>query len=68
MSHSHTFTWRPRRFRAYVTNQYYANRDEYDGYGQQQQPHTFDEYVRANLPVLKQEYRAKLRTKGRLSV
>ena len=68
MSHSHTFTWRPRLFRAYVTNQYYANRDEYDGYGQQQQPHTFDEYVRTNLSTLKYQYRAKLRAERQLSV
>jgi hypothetical protein len=57
MSHSHTFTWRPRRFRAFVTNQYYANRDEYDSAGQQQ-PFTFAEYVQQHLSLLKQQYRA----------
>jgi hypothetical protein len=57
MSHSHTFTWRPRRFRAFVTNQYYANRDEYDSAGQQQ-PYTFAEYVQQHLSLLKQDYRA----------
>ena len=56
MSHSHTFTWRPRRFRAFVTNQYYANRDEYDSAGQQQ-PYTFAEYVQQHLSLLKQQYR-----------
>ena len=57
MSHSHTFTWRPRRFRAFVTNQYYANRDEYDSAGQQQ-PYTFAEYVQQHLSLLKQDYRS----------
>ena len=57
MSHSHTFTWRPRRFRAFVTNQYYANRDEYDSAGQQQ-PYTFAEYVQQHLSLLKQQYRS----------
>ena len=57
MSHSHTYTWRPRRFRAFVTNQYWANRDEYDGVGQQQ-PYTFEQYVQQHLSLLKQEYRA----------
>ena len=56
MSHSHTFTWRPRRFRAFVTNQYFANRDEYFAVGQTQ-PHTFEQYVQENLSQLKQQYR-----------
>ena len=56
MSHSHTFTWRPRRFRAFVTNQYYANRDEYDGAGQQQ-PYTFEQYVQEHLSLLKQQFK-----------
>ena len=56
MSHAHTFTWRPRRFRAFVTNQYYANRDEYDSAGQTQ-PHTFEQYVQENLSQLKQDFR-----------
>ena len=56
MSHQHTFAWRPRRFRAFVTNQYYANRDEYDSAGQQQ-PYTFGQYVNKNLSMLKHEYR-----------
>ena len=56
MSHSHTFTWRPRRFRTFVTNQYYANRDEYDSAGQTQ-THTFEQYVQENLSQLKQDFR-----------
>jgi len=56
MSHSHSFSWRPRKFRAFVTNEYYANRDEYDSVGQQQ-PHTFEQYVRQNIDVLKEKYR-----------
>ena len=59
MSHSHYYTWRPRRFRAFVTNMYYANRDEYDAIGQVQ-PHTFEEYVRNNLTLLKEMYRKKV--------
>jgi hypothetical protein len=57
MSHSHTFNWRPRRFRAFVTNQYYANRDEYDSAGQQQ-PYTMQQYVHQHLSLLKQQYRS----------
>ena len=56
MSHAHTFTWRPRLFRAYVTNQYFENRDEYDSAGQTQ-PHTFKQYVQENLSQLKHEYK-----------
>ena len=61
MTHSHTFTWRPRKFRTFVTNQYYANRDEYDSCGQQQ-PYTFEEYVRKNISLLKQKYRLTTRS------
>jgi len=43
-------------FRAFVTNKYYENRDEYDSAGQTQ-PHTFKEYVSANLSLLKREFR-----------
>jgi hypothetical protein len=56
MSHQHTNRWKPRRFRAFVTNQYYANRDEYFAVGQQQ-PHTFEVYVQENLPWLKQQFK-----------
>jgi len=38
---------------------YYANRDEYDASGQVQ-PHTFEEYVRNNLTLLKEMYRKKV--------
>jgi hypothetical protein len=58
MSHSHNNYMRPRKFRAFVTNQYYANRDEYDGAGQQQ-PYTFEQYVQQHLSLLKQQYRAR---------
>jgi hypothetical protein len=56
MTHSHNTSWRPRRFRTFVTNQYYANRDEYDQVGQTQ-PHSFEEYVRQNIDLLKEKYR-----------
>ena len=56
MSHSHSFSWRPRKFRAFVTNEYYANRDEYDQVGQTQ-PHSFEQYVRQNIDLLKEKYR-----------
>jgi len=56
MSHRHTNSWKPRRFRAFVTNQYYANRDEYFAVGQQQ-PYTFEVYVQENLGLLKDEFR-----------
>ena len=56
MSHSHTFNWRPRLFRAFVTNQYYANRDEYDTVGGTQ-PYTFEQYVRSHMQQLKHQYR-----------
>lgn len=60
MSHSHSSSWRPRPFRAFITNQYYANRDEYDAAGQTQ-PHTFHEYVRENISLLKAKYRLTFR-------
>ena len=63
MSHSHSFTWRPRKFRAFVTNEYYANRDEYDAVGQVQ-PYTFEEYVRQNIDLLKEKYRLTYRKSG----
>jgi hypothetical protein len=40
----------------FVTNQYYANRDEYDAAGQTQ-PHTFEQYVQEHLEWLKQQYK-----------
>ena len=57
MPHSHNTGWRPRKFRAFVTNKYFENRDEYHFHGQQQ-PYTFEEYVRNNLSLLKQLYRS----------
>jgi len=56
MSHSHNNSWRPQRFRAFVTNQYYANRDEYDAAGQQH-PYTFEEYVSSNINDLRNRYK-----------
>ena len=56
MSHQHNTSWRPRRFRAFVTNQYWANRDEYDAVGVAQ-PHTFEQYVQENLSQLKRDFR-----------
>jgi len=46
-------------FRAFVTSQYFANRDEYDSCGQTQ-PHTLAEYYRANISMLKARYRLTL--------
>jgi len=60
MTHQHSAATRPRRFRVFVTNQYYANRDEYFAHGQQQ-PYTFDEYVTQHLSLLKQQYKQHLR-------
>ena len=57
MSHSHSkYSWRPRKFRAFVTNEYYANRDEYHQVGQQQ-PYTFEEYVSNNINDLRKKYK-----------
>ena len=64
MSHSHSSYVRPRRFRVYCTNQYYANRDEYDGYGQVQ-PWSFEEYVKDNLAQLKEGFRPAIRDRLR---
>ena len=64
MSHAHTNYIRPRGFRTFVTNQYYANRDEYDGF-QQVQPHSFEEYVSKNLNLLKDQYRPTIRQRLR---
>ncbi len=59
MSHSHGVTvhWRPRLFRSFVTNQYYANRDEYFHWGQQKYPYTFEEYYAANKEDLKERFK-----------
>jgi hypothetical protein len=60
MTHSHNHSWRPRKFRAFVTNEYYANRDEYDQCGQTQ-PHTFEQYLKENISLLKEKYRLTYR-------
>ena len=58
------FTPTPRKpFRAFITNQYYENRDEYDSAGQTQ-PHTFEEYVAQNISALKAKYRLTSRKSG----
>jgi len=64
MSHSHRSYVRPRRFRVYCTNKYWENRDEYEGF-QQVQPHSFEEYVRANLNSLKEGFRPIVRDRVR---
>ena len=56
MSHAHSNRWRPRYFRAFVTNQYYENRDEYDAAGQTQ-PYTFEEYVSSNINDLRTKFK-----------
>ena len=56
MSHQHTNYIRPRLFRVFVANRYWANRDEYDGVGQQQ-PYTFEQYVSNNLAQLRKDYK-----------
>ena len=54
----------PRKpFRAFVTNQYYENREEYESCGQPQ-PHTFEEYVSKNILELKAKYRLTFRKTG----
>ena len=56
MTHSHTNRWRPQRFRAFVTNQYFENRDEYFAVGQTQ-PHTFEQYVSNNINDLRKRFK-----------
>ena len=56
MSQPNTNYVRPRLFRAFVTNRYWANRDEYDAY-HQQQPYTFDEYASNNLQQLRKDFK-----------
>jgi len=50
-------------FRAFITNQYYENRDEYESSGQTQ-PHTFEQYVAQNIRALKAKYRLTTRSSG----
>jgi hypothetical protein len=47
-------------FRAFVTNKYYENQDEYESCGQTQ-PHTFEQYLKANISALMTEYRLTTR-------
>ena len=56
MSHQHSYKWKPQLFRTYVTNAYYANRDEYDQHGQQQ-PYTFEVFVQQHLTQLKRDFK-----------
>ena len=56
MDQPYQFRVRPKPFRMFVTRLYYENRDEYHSSGQDQ-PHTFDEYYRANRGLLIQQYR-----------
>jgi len=47
----------PRKpFRAFCSNQYYENRDEYESSGQSQ-PYSFEEYVWRNISALREKYR-----------
>ena len=52
-------------FRAFCSNMYYENRDEYDSCGQQQ-PHSFAEYVWENISLIKEKYRLTYRKKDRI--
>ena len=63
MSHTHTNYVRPRLFRVFVTNRYYANRDEYEQ-AHQQQPYTFEQYVSNNLQDLKRDFKLHKRAGG----
>ena len=47
-------------FRAFCSNMYYENRDEYESCGQTQ-PHTFEQYLKANIFQLKEKYRLTFR-------
>jgi len=54
---------KPKQFRSFVTNQYWANKDEYHAM-QQEHPYTFEEYVRNNLKDLKEGFKqAKIERK-----
>lgn len=54
----------PRKpFRTFCYNCYYENRDEYDSFGQQQ-PFTFEQYVRDNIDLLKAKYRLTRQNSG----
>ena len=52
-------------FRAFCSNKYYENRDEYESCGQTQ-PHTFEQYLKANISALMTEYRLTTRKSDRI--
>ena len=52
-------------FRAFCSNQYFENRDEYESAGQTQ-PHSFAEYVWSNISLLREKYRLTYRKKDRI--
>jgi len=56
MSHHHTNRWKPALFRAFVTNQYFENRDEYQAAGQQH-PYSFEQYYRTNINDLRKSFK-----------
>ena len=58
-----TINRKPRKFRAFITAQYWENRDEYHSVGQPQ-PYTFEDYVSQNISALKEKYRLTLRKNG----
>ena len=47
-------------FRAFLWNQYFENRDEYDSVGEVQ-PHSFEQYLKENISLLKEKYRLTTR-------
>lgn len=54
------YKMKKRPFYAFCSNKYFENRDEYDRVGQTQ-PYTFEEYVRENFSLLKEQYRLTYR-------
>ena len=58
-NHAHDHL-RPRLFRSFVTQCYWANRDEYDSL-QQEHPYTFEQYVSTNLQDLKRGFKLRKR-------
>jgi hypothetical protein len=56
MTHQLMFKHKPQLFRAFVARAYYANRDEYDGVGQQQ-PYTFEQYASNNMQQLRRDFK-----------
>ena len=57
MSHGHSmYPFKPSLFRAFVTNKYYENRDEYHSIGQEQ-PYAFEQYYRNNINDLRKSFK-----------